>query len=126
MQMTEDLIRSVVQQVLSQMGPANGVARPSSGGSLGVYPTADAAVNAANAAFEAFRSRPLSDRKKAVDLIKAICVENAEELGRKELEETKIGRLDHKIAKLRDSIPSIPGVEFLKTDIHSGDGGAWL
>lgn len=126
MQMNEDLIRTVVQQVLSQMGPANGISRPAGGGSLGVYPTADAAVAAASAAFEAFRSRPLADRKKAVDLITAICVDNAEELGRKELEETKIGRLDHKIAKLRESIPSIPGVEFLKTDIHSGDGGAWL
>jgi len=126
MQMTEDLIRSVVQHVLSQMGPTtNGSSRPS-GGTLGVYPTADAAVTAASGAFEKFRLRPLSDRKIAVDLIKSICVENAEELGRKELEETKIGRLDHKISKLRDSIPSIPGIEFLKTDIYSGDAGAWL
>ena len=126
MQMTEDLIRSVVQQVLSQMGPTNGngTAR-SSGQSLGVYPSADAAVSAASAAFERFRTRPLSDRKTAVDLIKSICFENAEELGRKELDETKIGRLDHKVAKLRESIPSIPGVEFLKADVYSGDAGAW-
>ena len=33
-----------------------------------------------------------------------------------ELDETKIGRLDHKIAKLRDAIPMVPGVEFLRTD----------
>jgi aldehyde dehydrogenase len=127
MQMTEDLIRSVVQQVLSQMGPAatNGIARGVAN-SLGVYSTADAAVAAADAAFQKFRTRPLSDRKKAVDIIKAICFENADELGRKELEETKIGRLDHKISKLRDSIPSIPGVEFLKTDFYNGDGGSWL
>lgn len=128
MQMTEDLIRSVVQQVLSQMGPAdlqsNGAFRPS--GTLGIYPSADAAVAASETAFQKFRTRPLSDRKKAVDLIKQICFENADELGKKELDETKIGRLDHKIAKLRESIPSIPGVEFLKTDMYSGDGGAWL
>ncbi len=127
MQMTEDLIRSVVQQVLSQMGtPAtNGASRKPSG-NLGAYPSADAAVSAAEAAFEKFRLRPLADRKTAVDLIKKICVENAEEYGRKELEETKIGRLDHKIAKLRDTIPLIPGVEFLKTDILSGDDGITL
>ena len=127
MQATEDLIRSVVQQVLAQMGPgaSNGSARPS-GGNLGVYPTADAAVAASDAAFQKFRSRPLADRKTAIDLIKGICVENAEELGRKELEETKVGRLDHKIAKLHDAIPTTPGVEFLKTDIHSGDAGVWM
>jgi aldehyde dehydrogenase len=54
MQTTEDLIRSVVQQVLSQMGgvavspPTNGMAaRAGAGSTLGVYPTADAAVAAA-------------------------------------------------------------------------------
>ncbi|MDB5353203.1 MAG: NAD-dependent aldehyde dehydrogenase [Planctomycetota bacterium] len=127
MQINEDLIRNVVQQVLSQMGTpgTNGSASRHSG-TFGLYPTADAAVSAAEAAFSQFRLRPLSDRKKAVDLIKAICVENADELGRKELEETKIGRLDHKISKLRDTIPMVPGVEYLRTEIASGDGGITL
>jgi len=129
MQMTEDLIRSVVQQVLSQMGGSspngNGAAaRPS--GTSGVYPSADSAVSASEAAFQAYRGRPLGDRKKAIDCIRTICVEQAEELGRMELDETKIGRLDHKIAKLRDAIPKVPGVEYLRTDNFSGDGGLTL
>jgi aldehyde dehydrogenase len=132
MQMTEDLIRSVVQQVLSQMGGpsvlGNGhgatTARPT--GTYGVYPTADAAVSAAEVAFQAFRSRPLEDRRKAVECVRTICVEQAEELGRLELEETKIGRLDHKVAKLRDAIPRVPGVEFLRTENASGDNGLTL
>ena len=132
MQTTEDLIRNVVQQVLSQMGgspaPANGngqaaPARPATGGDLGVFPTVDGAAEAAEAAFHAFRQRPLQDRKKAIAVIRKICVEQAEELGRLELEETQIGRLDHKIAKLRDSIPAIPGVEYLRTDNAVGDSG---
>jgi aldehyde dehydrogenase len=131
MQMTEDLIRSVVQQVLSQMGgpaPAsNGAAtrsRPS--GTLGVYPNADDAVAAAEEAFQAFRTRPLADRKKAVDCVRSTCSEQAEELGRMELDETRIGRLDHKIAKLRDAIPRVPGVEYLRTENVSGDDGITL
>jgi aldehyde dehydrogenase len=132
MQMTEDLIRSVVQQVLSQMGgtapPTNGAVKSAAKAPLthGVYPTADAAVDAAETAFQAYRSRPLSDRKKAIDCIRSICSEQAEELGRKELEETKVGRLDHKIAKLRDCIPIVPGVEYLKTDNWTGDDGLTL
>ena len=130
MQMTEDLIRNVVQQVLSQMGngpaPTNGTPATKPSGTLGVYPTADSAVNAANASFQLFRTRPLADRKAAVDCIRKICVEQAEELGRLELEETKIGRLDHKIAKLRDAIPRVPGVEYLRTDNFSGDNGLTL
>ena len=77
--MTEDLIRNVVQQVLSQMGngaiPANGKAAPSSAGNLGVFPTVDTAVEAAEAAFKEFSKRSLDDRKKAVECIRKICVE---------------------------------------------------
>jgi aldehyde dehydrogenase len=43
-----------------------------------------------------------------------------------ELDETGIGRLDHKIAKLRDAIPRAPGVEFLRTETYSGDNGLTL
>ncbi len=127
--MSEDLIRSVVQQVLTQMGGSddstNGAPR-SGGGRDGVFPTIEAAVEAADTAFQAFRRRPLNDRDRAVRAIKRICVEGAEELGRQELEETKIGRLDHKIAKLRDFVPIIPGVEYLRTNCDSGDGGLTL
>jgi aldehyde dehydrogenase len=129
MEMTEHLIRNVVQQVLSQMGGAaagNGKAAARPSGQSGVYPTADSAVAAADAAFQAYRTRPLGDRRKAVDCIRKICVEQAEELGRMELDETKIGRLDHKIAKLRDAIPRVPGVEYLRTDNVSGDDGITL
>ena len=130
MQMSEDLIRNVVQQVLSQMGgaapAANGKAHSAPSGTYGVYPTADAAVNAAEAAFQVYRTRPLADRKKAIDGIRAVCRDQAEELGRLELEETKIGRLDHKIAKLRDAIPKVPGVEYLRTENFSGDDGLTL
>ena len=126
--MSEDLIRNVVQQVLSQMGgdgaSSNGGPRPS--GQDGVYPSAESAVAAAEAAFKAFRLRPLGDRDKAVKAIKRLCVERAEEWGRKELDETKIGRLDHKISKLRDAIPPIPGVEYLRTENNAGDNGLTL
>ena len=131
MQMTEDLIRNVVQQVLTQMGngaiPTNGkaaaAARRETWASSRPWTTA---VEAADAAFEQFRRRGLADRKKAVECIRKICVDQAEELGRAELEETKIGRLDHKIAKLEQTIPLIPGVEYLRTDNASGDDGLTL
>ncbi len=124
--MTEDLIRSVVHQVLAQMGggPTNGHAAHRPGrGADGVYGSADDAVTAADAAFDQFRRRPLADRRAAVAAIRAICVEQADELGRLELDETKIGRLDHKIAKLRESIPLVAGVEALRTDTLTGDSG---
>ena len=130
MQMTEDLIRNVVQEVLAQMGngasSANGKPQSRSSGNLGVFTTVNDAVTAADAAFQAFRSRPLADRRRAVACIRDLCISQAEELGRAELEETKIGRLDHKISKLRDAIPKVPGVEYLRTENVSGDDGLTL
>ncbi len=126
--MTEDLIRNVVQEVLSQMG--NGAALTN--GKAHVRPVGKPGRLSRRSMtpsrpprrrFQAFRTRPLDDRRKAVECIRKICVDQAEELGRLELEETKIGRLDHKIAKLRDAIPQVPGVEYLRTDNDSGDDG---
>jgi aldehyde dehydrogenase len=100
--MTEDLIRSVVQEILAQMGTPGAAsaadARRATLGSLGVFSNAADAVAAADDAFHRFKTRHLADRAKAVEVIKSICVDQAEELGRMELDETKIGRLDHKIA----------------------------
>ncbi|NNM87278.1 MAG: aldehyde dehydrogenase [Phycisphaerae bacterium] len=58
-------------------------------------------------------------------LIKQNTMQNAQEWGRLELAETKVGRLDHKIAKL-NLLSKVPGVEFLKSIAHSGDNGIGL
>jgi len=127
MQATEAAIRQVVQEVLSQLGrgpyvPAAGKSRD---GAWGVFKTVDQAVQAATGAFDQLSERGLEDRRKAIDCVRRITAEQAEELGRLELEETKIGRLDHKIEKLK-IVKLVPGVEFLKTDCMSGDHGLTL
>jgi aldehyde dehydrogenase len=129
MQVTDDLIRGVVQQVLASMrnggiAPTNGHA----GGTKqrGVFADVDSAVKAAYTAQQEFERRPTHDRSKAVDCIRRICRDQAEELGREELEETKIGRLVHKIEKLQVIADRIPGVEFLKTEAYSGGNGICL
>lgn len=126
MQVTDDLIRSVVQEVLSHMGkpgsvPANGKARAG-----GVFDDVDAAVMAAADAQKRFETLGMDERRKAVDCIRRICVEQAEALGRQEFEETKIGRIDHKIDKLIVAGQRTPGVEFLRTDAYSGSDGITL
>ena len=126
MQVTDELVRNVVQEVLAQMrngkaAPANGHAR-----TWGVFEDVDGAVAAARDAQRKFEGRGLDDRKKAVDCIRRICVQQAEALGKAELEETRIGRLDHKIEKLIVAGEKTPGVEFLRTDAYSGQNGVSL
>ena len=95
------------------------------GGSHGVFRDANAAVEAAQAAFVELSKRPIADREKAVQIVKRICREQAEELGRMEFEETRVGRLSAKIEKL-GMIDGVLGTESLSTEARSGDRGICL
>ena len=127
MQVTDDLVRSVVQRVLAQISaPSGSSASAVKAGSDGIFSDVESAVAASVAAQRAFERRGLEDRRKALACIRKICLERADELGREEMEETKIGRLPHKIEKLKLIADRIPGVEFLKTDVFSGENGITL
>ncbi len=122
MQATEDLIRSVVRQVLTEMGrPAtNG---RSHRGRFGIFDNVDDAVSAATTAFEELSERTMEDRKRIIDHIRRISIDQCVELGTMEMEETKIGRLPHKIEKLKTLGERTPGVEFMRSEVFSGDHG---
>lgn len=126
MQVTEELIRGVVQEVLAHMRPNRlpSALPPAKG--HGVFQDVDVAVTAANEAQKKFERRGLECRRKAVECIRRICIDQAEALGREELEETKIGRLEHKIDKLIVAGERVPGVEALKTNAYSGGHGITL
>ncbi len=126
-QLTEELVRGVVQEVLASMGKARSTTPAlSSAKGWGVFSSVDDAVAAASSAQREFARRSLDCRRKAVACIRRICIEQAETLGREELEETKIGRLEHKIEKLIVCAERVPGVEALKTNAYSGGDGISL
>jgi acyl-CoA reductase-like NAD-dependent aldehyde dehydrogenase len=145
----EQLIRDVIEEVLGRLGgpaaapsssgsasvsssasPAtsasppsgNNRPRPAGGRHFGVFQDATEACRAAQDAFVQLREKGVEARRKVVEIIKGLAQANAVEWGRIELEETKIGRLDHKIEKLQ-IIKLVPGVEWLHPDAMSGDHG---
>ena len=123
MQFDEQLIRDVVSQVLSEVGKAPPVSSQSFSGRHGVFEDANEAVAAAREAFEQLRERTLEDRTRIIDHIRRISIDQCVELGTMEMNETKIGRLEHKIDKLRILGEKTPGVEFMKSEVFSGDHG---
>ncbi len=125
----ENLIRSVVAQVLAEVGPMPTTAARNgqpAGGQHGIFHDADSAVRAARIAFEQLRERSVADRKRVIEIIREISIAQCEELGLMEMEETGIGRPEHKIEKLRTLGEMSPGVEFLQTQAFSGDHGIAL
>jgi aldehyde dehydrogenase len=148
----ETLIRDVVAEVLGKLGGTTTTTKPSPAppapapapksescgcgtkkatstpalrGKYGVFATADEACGAAQEAFLQLKQGGIAARRKIEEIVKAMAEKNAEQWGRIEFEETKIGRLDHKIAKL-GLIKLVPGVDWLRPDARSGDHGITL
>ena len=125
MQATEELIRNVVQQVLPAwaMAARRPPRRAAMQGRHGVFTCVDEAVAAATEAFEQLSERTIADRKRIIDHIRRISIDDCVELGTMEMNETKIGRLQHKIEKLKTLGERTPGVEFMRSEVFSGDHG---
>lgn len=123
MQINEELIRSVVSQVLAEVSRGAHAAPKSFAGRNGVFTCPDEAVAAARQAFEQLSERGREERKRVIDHIRRISIEQSVELGTMEMNETKIGRLSHKIEKLLTLGQKTPGVEFLRSEVYSGDHG---
>jgi len=126
-------IQAIVRQVIAELTAAGGrpvtgggqpataaaAAAPSASGSFagrhGIFASVDEAVGAAQEAFEQLERLGVEGRRKAIAHIRRISIDDAEELGRMEFEETKIGRLEHKIEKLKVLGERSPGVEFMQS-----------
>jgi aldehyde dehydrogenase len=94
-------------------------------GKYGVFQDANEACEAAQEAYLQLKDKGIEARRKIEEIVKTMAEKNAEPWGKMELEETKIGRLDHKIAKLK-IIKLVPGVDWLRPDARSGDHGIML
>ena len=152
----EEVIRDVVQEVLTQLrgGPTTSappstgaggsppvpigasspisarpeIAPPAAGGGAlagrwGIFESVDEAVTAARAAQAWLVRQTIATRAEIVQIIRDVVRSRIEELGKMELDETKIGRLDHKYDKLQLIINHVSGTEFLQSEAYSGDAG---
>jgi aldehyde dehydrogenase len=133
--MDSALVENIVKDVLSQLQSkgtsiapapaAKAASAPTMRTRPGVFPDGSSAAEAAAIALRKLRPLGFEARKKIIEIVKGMCAQNAQSWGRIELEETKIGRLEHKIAKL-EGIPNIPGTEWLRPNGMSGDHGITL
>src|SRR5450432_992343 len=118
----EKLVSKVVSEVLARLQTQTQVAKSGASG-FGVYDNMNDAVEAAHRSFEKLRDLGITARKQAIQVIRRMCVAKAKEWGTIEFDETKIGRLDHKIEKLKICGDLVPGVEFMERHAFSGDFG---
>ena len=123
-QIVAEVAREVVARLQAQAFKAPAPATQAAGAPVGdgVFATVDEAVKAAGAAQERLAAMSLEERGRIVGIIRGLCETRAQELARRELDETGIGRLDHKIDKLK-AVKHVLGVEAMRSDARSDRSG---
>jgi acyl-CoA reductase-like NAD-dependent aldehyde dehydrogenase len=131
LQINETDIKKMVEQVLQQLGQAQGTASTVTAlddVSLGngVFSTVDEAAAAARLAWDKLRKLPIAARRQMIENMREVSREHAKELAELAVEETKLGRVEDKIAKILLAANKTPGVEDLVSTAYSGDDGLTL
>lgn len=116
------IVEQVVEKVMSQTTEASSGSKIDNG-DWGVFTDMNDAVEAAHEAFLQFKERSIQCRKKIIDAVRKMALENKEELAQMTVEETGMGRVDHKIAKYVNAANHSPGVEYLQPEAWSGKNG---
>ncbi len=136
MSVEEQEIRSVVQEVLSKLqgggeAPESGpLLHPESegsasadGGDDGVFEDIEKAIQAAEKAQGYLMDLTLEARGKIIQALRETGLQYKEDFSRRTVEETGMGRFEHKIEKFISVATMTPGIEDLKTEAWSGDRG---
>jgi len=118
----KDLVQSIVQSVLAQTA-GTGAAPRTGKGDWGVFDDMNDAVEAAHTAFLEYKERSKQCRKTITDAVRQMALDNKDELARMTVEETGMGRVDHKTAKFVNAAKHSPGVEYLQPQAWSGKNG---
>ena len=123
MSVQENDIELIVKQVLLNLKNVN---KTSITSSIGVFDDMEDAIAAAKEAEEKVKFMSIEQREAIIKKIREKTIQNAKALAELGVEETGMGRVDHKILKHQLLANKTPGTEDIKTIAWSGDRGLTL
>lgn len=118
--MNQQELEILIRQAVSKVIGGN------SSGTRGAYESMEEAIEKAYCAQKDYHRRTLECRRSLVCAIRTKLRPHIEEISRRAVEESGIGRVDHKILKNNLALDKTPGVEDLSTSVFTGDGGLTL
>ncbi|MDW7682030.1 MAG: aldehyde dehydrogenase, partial [bacterium] len=92
----------------------------------GVFDDMNDAIHAAHGAFLEYENFDIQDRKRFIDAVRRVTLDFKEEFSRMAVEQTGMGRAEHKITKHINVAKHASGVEFLQPKAWSGKNGMAL
>ncbi len=117
----EKIVRSIVADI-KNVEPK----QDSSNNNLGIFDDMNEAIHEASMAQKQYLRYSLKKRSEIVNSIRKALLENIDELSKMSVEETGMGRYEDKILKNKLAIEKSPGIEDLKPEVETGDGGLTL
>ncbi|MBZ4644546.1 MAG: Acetaldehyde dehydrogenase (acetylating) [Clostridia bacterium] len=121
----EKQINLIVEKVLKNIAAGN-IRETENKKLLGVFESMEDALEAAEKAYNSLREYSIEQREQMISAIRKLTLENAEIMAKMGVEETGMGRVDHKILKHQLVANKTPGTEDLNTTAWSGDRGLTL
>ena len=131
----EEMIADIAKAVMARLrvdlpaakeadraAPQTPTAPPRASAVDGVFETVDEAVAAATEAQKRVAAMSLEDRGRMIAVIRQVCEQRSHQLARMELDETGLGRLDHKIEKLK-AVKHVLGVEAMTSGARGDASG---
>lgn len=130
MEIQEKEIAEIVRKVLASVGTPEAAAKDGTvidGKTyLGVFTDMNQAIEAAYKSQKLLRDMTLEQRETLISCIRKLILEEAPAIAKLGVQETGMGRVEHKILKHRYVAMKTPGTEDLKTEAISGDKGLTL
>ncbi len=93
---------------------------------IGIYADMNDAIEAATAGYKAVRAMSLEQREKIIAVIRDLCRSEAPIMAKLGVAETKMGRVEHKIAKHVLVADKTPGTADIVAQVKTGDYGLTL
>ncbi len=137
--MNDARIADIVERVVARLGQVPAAPKPTAGivanakpamsiprGTLGIYPDAESAAQAARRGYEANERTSKQLREDMVRAMRDVARRNIQQLCEVAVAETGLGRVTDKIAKLDLVIRKTPGPEILRPVAYTGDDGIML
>ena len=130
---TEAQIEEVIHAVIKNLNGGTPTAKSSWDGAqyngrsyIGVYTDMNDAIDAATAGYKAIRAMSLEEREKVISAIRDLCRKEAPIMASLGVNETKMGRVEHKIAKHVLVADKTPGTSDIVAQVKTGDYGLTL
>lgn len=126
-----EIVRRVIQEVQTVDSPTSGHVATCAGGAVpggrdGVFTNIEDAIQAAHVAFQQYSKFSMDDRKRFIEVIRETSRKHNQEWAELAVQDTGMGRADHKNAKNALALELTPGIEDLKTSCVTGANGLMM